>query len=244
MNILFSGKFFWDNTNNMTQTSPPLFRQFPPPLFSEFISGEQGFSSPKEAIGRLQKRFPNKRIFLPDQTHSNIILEEKDFLDDKSIPMGDAILSNSSNTIIGVRVADCIGALFYAPQKGIIGAVHAGWRGLAQKIFSSFFQRAQEKYEVLPKDFFVALSPSLGKCCAEFSEPYAETPPHFHPFVEEKNEKFFLDLWQIANSELLKNGVPEKQIEEPSFCTKCTTEQIWSYRGGQKKERNIFFLFL
>lgn len=190
----------------------------------------------------MKRRFPEKEILIPNQTHSLIFLEKEDFLN--TVPEGDAILSNSPNTVLAVRVADCIGALFYAPEKGIIGTVHAGWRGLSKKIFSAFFARAKERYGVFPEDFFVALSPSLGKCCAEFSDPYSETPAHFHPFVEAENGKSFVDLWQIAKEEFLENGVLESQIEMPAFCTKCSKEKIWSYRKGDKDERNIFFLFL
>jgi polyphenol oxidase len=221
---------------------PSLFQQFSLDIFAEFIGGEKGFSSPKLSIKTLKSRFSVDKIFLSIQSHSNIILQEKDFLE--NIPEGDGILSNSSNIILGIRVADCMGALFYNPKQKVIGAVHAGWRGLSKKIFSEFLLKAKEEYGILPKDFFIALSPSLGKCCAEFSNPYDETPEYFHDFIEEREEKFFVNLWKIAQKELFENGVPEKQIEMPPFCTKCNNKKTWSYRKGDKEERNIFFLYL
>jgi len=44
-------------------------------------------------------------------------------------PRADAVVSNTPGIALGVITADCAPVLLADPQAGVIGAVHAGWRG-------------------------------------------------------------------------------------------------------------------
>src|SRR4030067_1531295 len=68
------------------------------------------------------------KIYLPIQKHTNKI----HILDSDHKPVvADAVLTDKKHILIGVLVADCVPVLVYDNMKGIIGAVHAGWRGTA-----------------------------------------------------------------------------------------------------------------
>lgn len=41
----------------------------------------------------------------------------------------DAFVTNLPGVAIGVRTADCIPVLLYDPEKRVVAAVHAGWKG-------------------------------------------------------------------------------------------------------------------
>jgi YfiH family protein len=46
-------------------------------------------------------------------------------------PPADALVTNRPGIALGVITADCGPVLLHDPQAGVIGAVHAGWRGAA-----------------------------------------------------------------------------------------------------------------
>ncbi len=143
----------------------------------------------------------------------------------------DALITTEKNLPLLVKVADCMAALMYDPKTEVIAAVHAGWRGLAQKIFTKTIGVLQKRYFVHPHNIVLALSPSIH--LPEFTNPQKETPEFFHPFIHQKNQ---IDLWQIAKKELLENGVAASNIEMPAFCTHSDSQQrFWSHRNGDSK---------
>ncbi len=189
------------------------------------------FDGKKDAI---QLIFPSKQWKKIHQVHGNSVVSFDSIQD--GVSEADGMYTSKSFQGCAVLLADCIGAFFYHTKTKEIAAVHAGWRGLSQKIFSQYLSRFSN-----PEYIRVALSPSLGPCCSEFSDPYTETPPFFHQSVTEKNGKYFVDLWEIAKHELLQNGILLKNIEMPSCCTKCN-KQFWSHRRGDI-QRNIGFIY-
>ena len=46
----------------------------------------------------------------------------------------DAVITNQLKTLVTVRTADCVPVLIADSSRGSVGAVHAGWRGIAHGI--------------------------------------------------------------------------------------------------------------
>lgn len=204
-------------------------------IFSSFSEIEAGFIGPPfdGKNDSLSLDFPHVIWKNLTQVHGTQIVEAQE-----KNSIADGIYTKIPLVGCSVLVADCIAGLFYNPLTKEVAAVHAGWRGLAQKIFTSYLQKFEDVSAVR-----VALSPSLGVCCSEFSDPYHETPSFFHPFIIQKEGKYFVDLWKIAKEELLQCGILEKNIEMPLCCTKCSAGQWWSHRN-KHKERNIGYIFI
>jgi YfiH family protein len=75
------------------------------------------------------KSYANKIVLL-NQIHSNkfYYIDKKSNTNNKRFE-GDAIITNKSNTPIGVLTADCAPLLIYDKKNKIIAAIHAGWKG-------------------------------------------------------------------------------------------------------------------
>ncbi|MGC2776931.1 MAG: peptidoglycan editing factor PgeF [Bradyrhizobium sp.] len=59
-------------------------------------------------------------------------------------PKADAIVTATPNLAIGVTTADCGPILFADPQKRVIGAAHAGWKGALTGVLESTLQAMEE----------------------------------------------------------------------------------------------------
>ena len=240
---------------------PEIFDPYLDEVFVGFEGSLENFSQaiPGEKRGDIFQKFLEKQdihdtvelILDPLQTHSKTIFSDENY----SEKMGcDGVCTDKKDVLCVIKTADCIGAIFYNPELKVGATIHAGWRGLSKKIFSAFLQKFSFHDQ---KNFLVALSPSLGKCCAEFSDPYHETPEFFYPFVEKRSEfsgeyaeRYFVDLWGIAQHELQEIGIPEKNIQMPACCTKCGgdisgkkyPQKFWSHRNGDRERNGTFFM--
>jgi YfiH family protein len=78
-------------------------------------------------------------VLLTNQKHTNtVIVIEKPFYGDG--PIADAMVTRQKNILLCIQTADCVPVLFADPVNQIIGAAHAGWRGLAAGILQNTLQ--------------------------------------------------------------------------------------------------------
>lgn len=141
---------------------------------------------------------------------------------------GDAMITATPNLGLLIKIADCQAVLLVDPITRTVANIHSGWRGSASKIISKTIQKMEREYGTLPENIRAGVSPSLGPCCATFTNPWKELPPHLHPFIQQNNT---VDFWAATSKELTDCGVPEKHIEIARICTKCTVKDWFSHRG-------------
>jgi len=70
------------------------------------------------------------KILLLNQIHSNkfYYIDKKLKIINKKF-VGDALITNRSNTPIGILTADCAPILLFDQKNKIVAAIHAGWKG-------------------------------------------------------------------------------------------------------------------
>jgi len=143
----------------------------------------------------------------------------------------DGMITDQKNLVLTVRTADCQPFVVFAPEKNVLGVIHAGWRGLIAGVIPNFFEALNNEFGIEPKEALVAAGPSLCKNCALFSEPETELKGIDPKFIYGKN----VDLNGIADTELFKLGVQQSNFEHHPDCTNCMKETYWTYRGGDKE---------
>lgn len=150
----------------------------------------------------------------------------------------DALVTRESKILVGVRIADCTPIVFAEPKRGIVGAVHAGWRGTALEIT----RKTMDFLKIKPFALQVGIGPAICPNCFEVGEEVAR---QFDASVVRESEntegKFHVDLWQANMNQCIEAGIPERNIE---VIRRCTLEdpQLYSFRGGNREERNIAFI--
>ncbi|HLD08013.1 MAG TPA: polyphenol oxidase family protein [Candidatus Peribacterales bacterium] len=207
-----------------------LFQQFPE-LRVGLFGKDSSCSSDEECAAHLGF----KKVSKLNQVHGNIIHVAENT---KGIPDGDGLITAQTGLALSVRWADCQAFAVYAPEKKVIGVLHAGWKGMAVKAITSLYESLDESFGVKPEETFVGIAPSLCKQCADFTDPFNELPEHLHPFIDGKN----VDLQAAADHELDSLGVPQNQRERHPACTRCG-EGFWSWRR-KENARNYLVVSL
>ncbi len=165
----------------------------------------------------------SKKLISANQIHSkNVKIIDRDFADNHEPDMEtdnvDGLITNEKDVALMVQVADCQAILMFDPIKRVVAAVHVGWKGLKQDISGMTINVMKNKFGVDPMNLMVGIAPSLGPCCAFFSEPEKELPDSFQKLVDKEKR---VDLWSYSMEQLQKHGVPKNNIELARVCTQC-----------------------
>lgn len=158
---------------------------------------------------------------IPEQTHSCNVAITDGYC--KYYPDTDALITFEQNVPIGVKTADCVPILIYAPDKQGVGAIHAGWKGTLGGIVDNVMDALEEK-GVDPAQLKVAFGPSISKEIYEVSIDLAENFANagFGSYVyypEETEAKPHIDLQGINMERFLRRGVRPENIKLHSGCT-------------------------
>lgn len=78
----------------------------------------------------------------------------------------DAATSSSPGIALSVITADCAPILLWT-SDGVIGAVHAGWRGLLEGVIEATVSDMRRQ-SVAPDSVSALLGPCIGECCYAF----------------------------------------------------------------------------
>jgi len=149
----------------------------------------------------------------------------------------DALVTGVRGVLLAVRVADCASVFLFDPAVNAVSLVHAGWRGLVDGVIANAVGVLKNDYGSAPGDLIAAVGPSLGPCCARFSNPEEELPQRLHPFIREGD---LVDLWAITADQLRNSGVKEENTEFVARCTSCRPDLFYSHRKGSSRRMGAF----
>lgn len=187
-------------------------------------------------INSLKKEFNAYDVVYLKQIHSDKILRYEKNSESIRDEEGDAIITNEKNVIIGVFTADCVPVILVEEEKGVIAAIHSGWRGTFECITLKTIKRMKDEFNVNEANIKAYIGPHIRKCCYEISEELKSK------FIEKKKgiseEELFngnnLNLEACIVEDLLSAGVKNENINSINLCTYCCNDiKLHSYRKSQ-----------
>lgn len=160
--------------------------------------------------------FADTEIFTMEQTHSatvSILYPGTP----NPIPSSDGVFTTFPGLTLAVKTADCVPVLLYHPS-GIIGALHAGRRGLEKGIVEKAAQILKNTFDVT-ETVYIWIGPAICKDC----------------YQVDREQNLYYDLHASVLEQL--HDVFEKkalQITAHPGCTLHDSEQFYSYRKSGK----------
>ena len=194
-----------------------------------------------ELVGRnrdlLRMHLPSDPIWL-NQIHSTIVSIPAQRSDMTGQPIvADAIISITPNEVLTIMTADCLPVLFAANDGSIIGAAHAGWKGLCAGILeNTVAAMLSSRPHLKSSDLHAYMGPAIGPKCYEVGEDVYSAfqtssigieNGDFEVIPNQKG-KYLANLYSIATNRLLAIGL--KQVEGGQMCTFSDPEHFYSYR--------------
>ena len=181
-----------------------------------------------------------REVRIRDQEHGVCVRNVDGF--DGDIDRCDGLVTSERGVRLWVRTADCLPILMSDEVLGIIGILHAGWRGVLGGILKVGVKKFLEEYGSKARDLKVSIGPGIRGCCYEVSKDVASG---FGYGVIERKGRIFLDLGEEMIGQALELGMDRGKILTRSYrCTACHGE-YWSYRrDGKGAGRMLSWIFL
>lgn len=98
--------------------------------------------------------------------------------------VGDAAFTNQPGLLLAVQVADCLPILLAAPERRVVAAVHAGWRGTVANVAAKTAGRMQQEFACDPRKIVAAIGPGIHRCCYEVGREVVEAFEGRFPYAE------------------------------------------------------------
>ena len=143
----------------------------------------------------------------------------------------DGMLTMNKDICLKIKTADCLPIFFYNESPFIIGVVHAGWKGLKRGIIKETYKVIKNNIKDI-STIQVLIGPSISQKNYEVQDEFFD---YFESkFIAKKNNKLFLDLKEIATSQLKNLGI--KNVSDIKECT-YENELYHSYRRDKTSRR-------
>ena len=212
----------------------------------------------RDGYHQLAEALGAKAVATLAQVHgAEVVVLRRDLPAVEGMPPADALVSDDPGVALAVRAADCVPLLMADRTRGVVAAVHAGWRGTAAGAATAGLSALTREFGTRPSDVVVAIGPSIGPCCYEvgpdvvdafaaagharhlvdrwFAPPAA--PRGFSPTPGRGS--LHLDVAGANRDQLSLAGVPEEQIHLSGLCTAMHLEVLTSYRAEKEKAGRI-----
>lgn len=182
-------------------------------------------------------------FIVPHQTHSsNVLIIDEEFQELNSSDKIDALygvdatITHLKDIFLCATTADCVPILLYDKNKGVIAAIHAGWKGIVNLIIDNVIYKMKSIYQTDPIDIIAAVGPSISVKHYEIREDVvskfkgANIDLNTASFLNTNTNKLHVDLKQIVHNKLAELGIPTNQIEVSDLCTYDNSELFFSAR--------------
>jgi hypothetical protein len=180
---------------------------------------------------------PTEPLWLK-QTHSIIVSTPQSRQLSLGIPFqADAAVSNIPNEVLVIMTADCLPVLFTNASGTVVGAAHAGWRGLCAGVLENTVSELLKLSDnTNPTDLLAWLGPAIGPEAFEVGEDVVSAftksgfaiPQNAFKSIPNKAGKFLADIYLLARGRLEDSGL--KAISGGQYCTLRDREHFFSYR--------------
>ena len=157
----------------------------------------------------------------------------------KVFPDTDGFVTKENGIPISVSIADCAPILLEDRTRGVVGALHAGWRGTVSGIVAAGV-RKMCALGCDPKNINAAIGPCIHKCCYEVGEDFFEAVKDIRGkdfalrhITARANGKYCADITSMNGEILLESGIPFENISVSGKCSSCESELFFSHRASK-----------
>ncbi len=203
----------------------------------------------------LNKFFAIKRtdlIFYGGQQHTNrVALVKTKKRGQLAFPRTDALVTNQKNSYLFVYTADCLPLLFYSPQREVIAAAHAGYRGVLNGVAERVVKMMVSKFQVNKRDINIFVGPAILSCHYNIGRNVEKLfiKKFGRSVIKRKSGEIYLDLEKSLKIQLIKCGILPEKIDFSHVCTVCRNQDYYSARkeglfGKSRFDSNWTFIGL
>ena len=191
----------------------------------------------KKVCNKIECKKDN--LILLNQIHSNKVHLINKISKKKYI--GDSMITYKKNFALGILTADCAPVFIFDPNKSVIAAIHAGWKGAYKKIIYKTIYKLKKKGSEI-NNLIAVIGPCIAKenyeVKKDFLNKFIVKEKSNKNFFNYKNNKIFFSLNDFIKKSFLDLGI--KNIEIIKKDTYILSNNFFSARRSLKKKLNDY----
>lgn len=205
----------------------------------------------RENRARLQALLPASPAWT-SQVHGFAVADAATVVPGSAVQVADAGVSDRRGVVCAVMTADCLPVLFADLEGTVVGAAHAGWRGLAAGVLGETVaaMRARGAGEIT-----AWLGPAIGAQAFEVGADVLDSfvagahggaeiervRAAFAPYPGREG-KYVADIYSLARLLLARDGV--SRVSGGTHCTFTERDRFYSYRRDHVTGRQASLIWL
>lgn len=188
----------------------------------------------------LAPLMPSEPVWL-EQVHGTVVTNADAA---NCVERADASVARQRGSVCVVMTADCLPVLLCDEDGTVVGAAHAGWKGLAAGVIEVTVQAM----DVAPHKLMAWLGPAISQAHFEVGGEVREAfikhlPQAAEAFIAQGNEgKYHADIYLLARQRLHALGIT--RVSGGGRCTYAESDTFFSYRRDNVTGRMGTFIWL
>ncbi len=177
------------------------------------------------------------------QVHGTIVADADALARSAAPPEADAAVARRAGTVCAVLVADCMPVLLVDDDGCVVGAAHAGWRGLNAGVIEATVAAMRVPASRLQAWLGPAIGPRAYEVGDEVREAFlARDEQATRAFSPSRAGHWLLDLYAVARQRLRTCGV--QRVSGGDWCTHSEPQRFFSYRRDRVTGRMAALIWL
>lgn len=173
----------------------------------------------------LQEQLPGTPVWL-NQVHGITVI---DAATAQGTPDADAAVARTPGAVCVVMTADCLPVLLTDRDGTVVGAAHAGWRGLCGGVIEATVEAMAVPAASLMAWLGPAIGPDAFEVGGEVRRAFMEVDPaSAAAFTAIDDDKYLADIYLLARQRLARLGITA--VYGGHFCTVIDRSRFFSYR--------------
>jgi YfiH family protein len=160
------------------------------------------------------------------------------------LTQADACIARQGGSVCVVMTADCLPVLLCDEDGTVVGAAHAGWKGLAAGVIEATVQAM----DVAPHKLMAWLGPAISQAHFEVGGEVRDVfikhlPQATEAFIAHGSEgKYLADIYLLAHQRLHALGIT--RVFGGGRCTYAEADTFYSYRRDNVTGRMGTFIWM
>ena len=155
----------------------------------------------------------------------------------------DASVARHHGTVCAVMIADCMPVLLCDEAGSVVGAAHAGWRGLSGGVLENTVRAMGVEADRLLAYLGPAIGPAAFEVGSEVREAFVDhDSAAAAAFTAKSDCKWLADLFMLGRQRLAACGV--RRVYGGGDCTVADPQRFYSYRRDKITGRMAALIWL
>lgn len=205
----------------------------------------------RESRARLEALLPARPAWI-SQVHGVAVADAASVQPGQPVLVADASVASAPGVVCAVLTADCLPVLFADLEGKVVGAAHAGWRGLAAGVLSETVAAMRARGAgAITAWLGPAIGPTQFEVGGDVLDSFiagahgaAEAERVRAAFVPYPGRpgKYLADMYALARLFLARDGV--LRVSGGTHCTATERERFYSYRRDGVTGRQATLIWL